>query len=103
MQGHGSHRGRGKVSIATVRRVTHRQRKMQFGEGIGNARRRATCRGTNQGCKSWKHPGLSQGEEESKLVQSGEKAWGTATGERTCAGSDRHLVPLTRLGHPSPG
>lgn len=74
------------MSIATVQCVTHRQRKMQFGVGIGNARRRASRRATNRGCKSRKHPGLSWGEEESKLVQSrlvqsSEKVWGMASGE----------------------
>lgn len=78
MQGQGSRRGRGKVSLATVQPVTHRQRKMQFEVGIRNTRRRATHRGTNHRCKSRKHPGLSQSDEESKLVKRDEKAWAKA-------------------------
>lgn len=71
------------MNIATAQRVTHQQGKMQFGVGIGKARRRTTRRGTKQGCKSPKHPGLAQGERESEPAQSR----GTAPGAEPALGA----------------
>lgn len=71
------------MNIATAQRVTHQRGKMQFGVGIGKARRRTTRQGTKQGCKSRKHPGLVQGERQSEPAQSR----GTAPGAEPALGA----------------
>lgn len=79
------------MSIATVQRDSPAEKNAIWGRS-GERGRRAARRGTNRGWKARKHPGLSQGEEENKLVQSSDRAQGMGWGERAHPESQGLLI-----------
>lgn len=69
------------MSIVTVQRDSPAQKNAIWGRR-GERGRRGARRDTNRGWKARKHSGLSQGEEENKLLQGSERAQGMVWGER---------------------